>query len=375
MRRFDRYILSQLLVLFGFFALVLVMVFWVNRTVVLFDKLMADGHGIGIFLEFTALSLPGVVIKVLPVAAFAAAVYATNRLNNESELTVMQATGFSPWRLVRPVVFFGLIAATMTFMLATVLEPAANARSTIREREISENLTARLLSEGTFMHPTRGVTFFIREITPEGELRDIFLSDQRDPENAATFTAQKSYLVKSDTGAKLIMTQGMAQYHSESTERLFVTRFDDFTYDISALINTNKGDTRRLGEIDNFELLANQSAIQQELDIAPGRITHTIHSRFNLPIMSLVAAILGFATLLSGGFSRFGVWKQVVIAFVLLVFLEMIKNAVADPVRKSADLWFLAYLPSVIGAAITALLLQITARPIRLRRRPREATS
>ena len=33
--RFDRYILSQLMMLFGFFALVLVMVYWVNRAVVL----------------------------------------------------------------------------------------------------------------------------------------------------------------------------------------------------------------------------------------------------------------------------------------------------------------------------------------------------
>ncbi|MCP4819364.1 MAG: LPS export ABC transporter permease LptF, partial [Shimia sp.] len=38
MSRFDRYILSQLLTLFGFFALVLVSVYWVNRAVVLFDS-------------------------------------------------------------------------------------------------------------------------------------------------------------------------------------------------------------------------------------------------------------------------------------------------------------------------------------------------
>ena len=40
LRKFDRYILSQLMVMFGFFALVLVSVYWVNNTVKVFDRLI-----------------------------------------------------------------------------------------------------------------------------------------------------------------------------------------------------------------------------------------------------------------------------------------------------------------------------------------------
>ena len=70
--RSDRYILSQLMMLFGFFSLVLVSVYWVNRAVRLFDQLIADGQSAWVFLEFTALSLPYVNWLVLPVSAFAA---------------------------------------------------------------------------------------------------------------------------------------------------------------------------------------------------------------------------------------------------------------------------------------------------------------
>ena len=68
MARFDRYMLSQLMVLFGFFALVLVLVYWVNRAVTLFDQLIADGQSAPVFLEFSALSLPNVIAFVLPIA-------------------------------------------------------------------------------------------------------------------------------------------------------------------------------------------------------------------------------------------------------------------------------------------------------------------
>ena len=38
---------------------------------------------------------------MLPIAAFAAAIYVANRLSSESELLVVQATGISPYRIVK----------------------------------------------------------------------------------------------------------------------------------------------------------------------------------------------------------------------------------------------------------------------------------
>ena len=44
MTRIDRYMLSQFLTQFGFFALVLVSVYWINRAVQLFEQLIQDGQ-------------------------------------------------------------------------------------------------------------------------------------------------------------------------------------------------------------------------------------------------------------------------------------------------------------------------------------------
>ncbi|MDZ4136306.1 MAG: LptF/LptG family permease, partial [Paracoccaceae bacterium] len=103
MAKFDRYLLSQLLTLFGFFSLILVAIYWINRAVGLFDKLIGDGQTAMVFLEFSILTLPNVIRLVLPISAFVATVYVINRLTQESELVVMQATGFSAFRLARPV--------------------------------------------------------------------------------------------------------------------------------------------------------------------------------------------------------------------------------------------------------------------------------
>lgn len=369
MSRFDRYLLSQLLVLFGFFALVLVSVYWVNRAVVLFDTLIADGQPASVFVEFTALSLPRVIKLVLPMATFAATIYATNRLSSESELTVMQATGFSPWRLARPVFYFGLIVAAMMSVLTHYLVPASSEQLAQRHKEISENLTARLLTEGTFIHPVEGVTFYIREITATSVLRDVFLSDRRTDEQSVTYTAAEAYLIKSDTGPKLIMVNGMAQIHHDEGDRLYTTHFSDFAYDISALLGDRPIGAQKIEYLGTMDLLRNSDIIALDLEQEPGWVMEEAHMRFAQPMMCLVAALIGFAALLVGGFSRFGVWRQILIAFVLLVLVEMAKTAAVDPVRGNAALWPLIYVAPVLGLAVGAGLLGLSARPFRVRRR------
>ena len=137
MARFDRYMLSQLLVLFGFFSLILVLVYWINRAVSLFDAILGDGQSALVFVELTLLTLPGIIRIVIPLAGFAAAVYVTNRLSSESELTVVQATGYSPLRLARPVVVFGLFVAALGLVLTHILVPMSTERLKDREAELS----------------------------------------------------------------------------------------------------------------------------------------------------------------------------------------------------------------------------------------------
>ena len=127
-------------------------------------------------------------------SAFAASVYVTNRLSSESELVVMQATGYSPWRLARPVVIFGLLVGTFMMALTQYLVPTSLEQLRFRENQISGSLSAQLLREGEFMHPSDGVTFYIREITPEGVLKDVFLNDGRAEDKTTIYTSIDNYL-------------------------------------------------------------------------------------------------------------------------------------------------------------------------------------
>ena len=372
--RFDRYILSQLMVLFGFFALVLVSVYWVNRAVRLFDRLIADGHSARVFLEFTALSLPNVIGIVLPMAGFASAVYVTNRLIGDSELTVMQATGFSPWRIARPVLIFGLVLMSMASILSHVLIPVSSGQLDVRNRALSGNVSARLLREGQFLHPTRGVTFYIGTISETGALYDVFLSDRRTPGRVTTYTSVEAYLWNTDAGSHLVMMQGLAQTYQMDTQRLSTVTFKDLTYDISGFGVVKERETRRIGHIPTSEMIRDWPKVLGQTGLRDGPATEAFHSRFQQPLLSLVAALIGFSALMAAGFSRFGVGRQIVMAIFLLVFVKLVESAVTDPVRQNADLWMLVYVPSGVGFMISGGLLYHAARNFR-RARPVRASA
>nr|WP_214649948.1 LPS export ABC transporter permease LptF [Palleronia pontilimi] len=354
--------LSQLLTLFGFFSLVLVLVYWVNRAVVLFDRLISNGQSALVFLEFTALSLPNVIRVVLPVSAFAASVYVANRMRSESELVVIQAAGFSPRRLARPVAVFGLFCATVTMVLTHLLVPVSVGRLDQRSAEIAQDVTAGLLTDGEFLHPTDDVTVFIREITPRVELLGLFLSDARDPARHVTYSAQRGLLVRADEGPRLVMFSGLVQNLNQATGRLAVTRFDRFAFDISDLVEIVPDADRSADEVPTWELLDPSAALEAETNDTRQELLLQGHERFTQALAALVTPLVGFSVMMLGGFSRFNAWRPIVGAVCALIGIELVDNLAADLILSGAP-WPLAYLSTLLGLALTVLVLWIAGRP------------
>lgn len=363
--RFDRYVLSQLTTLFGFFTLVLVAVYWLNRVVLLFNKIVGDGQSMRSFLELSLLSLPDVIRTMLPLAAFISALYVVNRMSSDSELVVVHAVGVSPARLARPVLVFGALVAVLLAVLSNYLVPVSRTALADRMAAISRNITAKVLTEGKFIHPTDGVTLFVRKITPLGEMQDLFLSDGRSTVSRTTYSAQRALLVPVATGPKLVMFDGTAQTLNLKTERLSVTRFKESTYDIGALIGKAGPHGRGVAELSTYELLTADPAAARESGASPEQMRYDGHARIAEPLTAAAAALMGFAVLMLGGFSRFGNMRQMAVGAVMLILLQVIIDWCAGMGPTAPGFWALAYLPPAAGFAAAGAMIWLAGRPRR----------
>ncbi len=373
MSRFDGYFLRQLLILFGFFTLVLVGVFWITRSVSLFDSVISGGQSAMVFLEFTALTLPTLIRTVMPMAVFAAAVYVTNRLSRESELTVMLATGSSPWRLARAVVLFGLITGLMMAVISVFLRPASVEQLEIRQAEVAGDVTAQLLNEGEFLHPAENVTVYIGRIDLDGTLKEVFVSDRRDPENAVSYSSATAYLVNNSAGIHLVMVDGVALRLNQEGRTLSSTLFQDASYDISDLTRSGGMTRRSLEAISTAELIYDMKSVEEAERHSRGHLVEELHQRFSWIAICIAVSLAGYSTLMLGSFSRFGLWPQILGAFTILVLLEGVRGFVSPVVIDDPRLWGLLYLPAVIGVIVSALFLLIAGRPL-LRKQTRDGT-
>ena len=357
MPTFDRYLAGQLLAQFGFFALVLVAVYWVNRAIGLFDRLIASGSGLWTVVEFTALALPAVIVAVVPIAALVATLYGINRLSADSEMVVAQTAGLGPWRLARPVAAFAGVVALIVAVLAHGLVPAARTALAERGTELSRDVTARFLKAGEFLHPGDGVTVYVREITPEGELLGLFLQDRRGSATRTTYTAERAYLVRQAGGVpRLVMLDGTAQTLDVAARGLVTTTFDDFAYDLGGLTGTRDMRRRDPRELTTPALLSAGAEARVATGAPAAELRYEGHARLAEPLDAFAMPLLALGFLLQGAYSRLGLWRQIGGAVVAAVAVQLLVNA-AENRGIDGGGWALAYLPSALALTLAAALL------------------
>ncbi|WP_274351941.1 LptF/LptG family permease [Roseinatronobacter alkalisoli] len=361
MRRIDRYLLVQLLTVFAFFSLVLISVYWVNRAARLFDAIVGDGQSFWVFLELSALTLPNVIRVVLPLSAFAAAVYVAMRMTRDNELVVLQGTGLSYARMLRSVAIFGLVVALMLAFLMHVLMPLSRMQLAERQVQIAENISTRLLRAGEFLQPADGVVVFLREITPEGKLVDVFLSDSRTTGTRVEYSASSALLVPGGQGPALVMLDGVALIYRDGPDRLGTLSFDELTFDVGGLVGPagRRADVR---ELPTNLLLSPDSDEMAALGITLPEIRFELASRFAQPLLAVMTSMIGFVAICLGQFSRLGVWRQVLGAIIVLALVQLAGNAASGFALRNAALAWLAFVPVGLGGGVVAGMLWWASR-------------
>lgn len=371
MTRIDRYILSQLIGAFGLFAMILVSIYWLNRAVSIFGRLIADGQGAGIFLQIIALSLPYVVSLVLPVAVLAAALWVTNSLTAESERVVMEAAGAGGWRLTRAYLVFGTLVAVLLALLVHWLVPASRAALSAKGDEIARDVVARLVVPGEFLHPAPGVTLFIGSASPSGDIESLFLHEST-AEGTRSYTADRGRLISDEVSPVLLMFDGLVQTLDRTNGSLAVVGFRDLAYELAPLVSDRSGRLVPLREVNSWRLLRAGAALRGATDATAIEMRTEVHRRASQTLAPVIFSLLGLAALMIGRFSRFGAWRQIVLAVVAAVVLSSLGSRAEDIVDDAPGLWPLLYAQTTLGLGIIALMLLAADRPQLFRwRRPR----
>jgi lipopolysaccharide export system permease protein len=353
MRKLFSYILRQIFGPFVLFALLLTLVVWMTQSLRLLDLVINRGQSAAIFAYLTMLMLPSLLVVIVPIAFFAAAIYALNKLNNDSELVVMWSAGISRLQLAAPVLAMAAIAMAITYACSLYLMPLGQRTMKDKVFDIRADIGAAILREGAFTTPSEGLTVFIRELSPGGEIRGILVHDNRAPERPITYFAESGVLAQTQEGARLIMLNGNVEQGEARGARLSVLRFDRYVFDLDQYAGPQRASDRDTSERYLTELFEPQFSGADQ-SVRRGVYLAEAHNRLSAPLYAIAFALIALAATGKGPMARGSYMLRLAVAALLGASLRLVGYGAQGLTARSPEFLFVLYLLPLAGIAIAS---------------------
>ncbi|MEL6967461.1 MAG: LptF/LptG family permease [Pseudomonadota bacterium] len=289
--RLERYVFKKASLNVLVAALGLIGVIWVIRAVQQVDVLMSKGQGIATYLFMTTLGVPTLAAAIAPIALMIGLSQVITKLNHESELVVMHASGASRMTLMRPFLALSLIVAGIIYLLHLWLAPASMALLRTYVTQVRADLVSVIVKEGAFQDIDEGLTFHVAARKPGGALGGVFILDGRSETEALTYMAKRGEISKSEAGTFLVLRAGTIQRLNRKTKAMSTIAFDSYAFNLESF----SGGGRQTG-VSQLEVPTWNLVFPGEDDVLykkkPGRYRAELHTRLTGGLYALVVGIV-----------------------------------------------------------------------------------
>jgi lipopolysaccharide export system permease protein len=351
----DRYVFRTT---FGAFLLVLVSlttVIWLTHALREIDLMTNQKQTVLVFLGITGLLIPMLMLVIAPIALVVAMGYTLNRLNTDSEIVVMNASGMSPWRIFRPFLMTTVVVSALVLVVSAYVAPKGLRELRTWATKVKADFVINVIQPGRFTPIERGLVLHIRERRPDGQLLGIFIDDRRDPKERVTSISDYGEIVETGTGTFLVLITGSVQRLETGRPDPTIVRFERYAFDLSRFTGGPTVQAVGVRERDLWDVAfpdPNDSVYKQ----VPTHFRAELHDRLIAPIYPFVFTVLCFAILGAPRTSRQSREVSMIIALTATAVLRLIGFACNVLAAQTVVAVFVLY-----GSVLVALALGLYA--------------
>lgn len=315
-----RYLCRELLLTTAAVTAVLLLVIMSGRFVKYLAEAASGRWDPDVLFAIIGYRLPEFLELIVPLAFFLAILLVLGRLYAESEMTVLNACGFSQARLVCYTLAVALLIVSVTGWLSLVVKPSGTARSEALLNAQRERGELEGISAGRFyrLQGGRGVTYAER-IGSEGQLEQVFLaditSDEERGDRVVLVLAEDGRSVRGEAVRDrfLVLRNGQRIEGRPGDADFQVTEFSEYGQRLAPARSTH---ALSAGTAPTRELLGRTDPESQA----------ELHWRFAVPILVLVVTLI--AVPLSKTSARRGRYVKTFPAIMLyIIYLVMLSGA------------------------------------------------
>ncbi len=295
MTLFARYIFRQ-----AAGALVLILaslggIVWIALALRELNVVTSQGQSAWALLALTTLALPNLLAVIAPIALLIAAIHTLHRLNSDSELIVLTASGATTWTSARPLILLAFIVMTAVTAVNHVAMPWSLRQLRETVLKMRTDLLTQVIQPGQFSSPEQGVTFHIRERTQSGELLGLLMDDARSKKQNQSYLAERAQIIKQDGRSYLMMRDGHIVRRDNPGEPATIIVFDTYAFDLDQF------EQRTAGPIDlnprerYYSELVSPEPESSNFKKNPGHFRAELHERFSNPLYALAFVMIALA--------------------------------------------------------------------------------
>lgn len=195
MRIIEFYILKRVFVLFSSVLIAAVGVSWTVQILARINFLTTSKQTLLTVLQFSLSLVPSVIFLVIPFALVIAVTTILSAMNQDSELAIINASGFPKSTVWKPILLIAIVASCISFSIANFVVPQARLHMRQMLANAHFDLINLFISEGSFQKLANNLYIEIGERKPNGTLERLFIADQRDPKTDLFYYATKASIV------------------------------------------------------------------------------------------------------------------------------------------------------------------------------------
>jgi lipopolysaccharide export system permease protein len=322
MRLIEKYLFRQMLWPTLAATTALCAVALLSQTLSQLDVLVNQHQSLSVFLKLVALSMPQMLVMVLPIALFVAALITLNRLHTEQEIVVCFAGGMSRWRVLSPAIRLAVMCAIVSLVINLWVAPWCYRETRDLLFKIKTDLVSSLIRDGEFTQPAPGLTLYAQSTDRQGLLHNVFINQEKTGAKPTTSAAKFGQIVKRDGQPALILRQGSNQQFNAQGVLTFTT-FAEYVLDLTPYLNTDEEVHYKQSDRYLHELLFPD--LTQDLDRHDRKkFLAEAHSRLATPLYNIALMALALTGVIGGSFSRTGYGRRIAIVSATAVVLRIV---------------------------------------------------
>ena len=296
-----KYLLKDLFLYFLVSFLFFFMIFFVNQILLTVENLLAKSAPFKDVVRIMWYSLPMIIAQSAPFATLVGFLMSLGGMMSNNEILIFRASGFSFFRILRPVMILGLFISIGSFVVNDYLLPLSTIKYNKLLREIMHSTPTVELESNSVKQLDH--SYIVMGDVSDRAVSDIILFDSSNSEDKLII-AGKSILGSSDTEG-VLMTLNMTDanilsFDSKNHSDYQVMNCEEASFNVfdSTIMGRNSRSAREMTTVDVGkhikEMIKNSNVPVKENNRIKLWLLE-FHKKFALPFGSIFFAFLAFA--------------------------------------------------------------------------------